>query len=149
MTGIQEPHEYDADGEEDALQFHLELGESPPSTPASTVITSDTYTSNTHNDLELSRPAEGHALGEPPGSSHECKPCSPDSLHFVWDHFDKIQSNPKVMAAQAMEALNRAFIELKSKNDESRLRASYDLRDLVVSAARGKSFCSPCPFCTG
>lgn len=45
------------------------------------------------------------------------------------------------MAAQAMEALNRTFIELKSKNDDIKLRASYDLRDLVVSAARGKAFC--------
>lgn len=42
------------------------------------------------------------------------------------------------MAAQAMEALNRIFIELKSKNEDIRLRASYDLRDLVVSAARGE-----------
>lgn len=40
MTGIQGPHEYVADAQ-DELQFHLELGGTPP--PASTVATSDTY----------------------------------------------------------------------------------------------------------
>ena len=138
MTGIQESSEYDADGEEDELQFHLELGASPP--PARPVATFDTHLLNRHNDFELSPPAGGHGLDEPQASSHEPECCSPNSLHFVWDHFDKIQFSPHVMAAQAMEALNRTFIELKSKNEDIRLRASYDLRDLVVSAARGKAF---------
>lgn len=138
MTGIQESYDYDTDGEENELQFDLELGASPP--PARPVATFDTYLLNRYNDLELSPPAPGHGLGEPQDSSHEPECCSPNSLHFVWDHFDKIQPSPHVMAAQAMEALNRTFIELKSKNEDIRLRASYELRDLVVSAARGKAF---------
>lgn len=147
MTGIQESTKYDADAEEeDELQFHIELGATPP--PAPTVPTFDTYILNRHNDLESSQSAEGHTLGEPQDSSHEPECSSPNSLHFIWDHFDNIQSSPMVMAAQAMEALNRTFIELKSKNEETRLRASYDLRELVVSAARGKASCSPHSFCT-
>lgn len=137
MTGI---HEHEAD-EEEELQFHIELDDPPP--PISTVPTFDTYILKRLNDFESSGPANEHVLSEPRDSSLELQPGSPDSLHFIWDHFDKIQSNPEVMAAQAMEALNRTFIELKSKNDETRARASYDLRDLVVSAARGKAFCSP------
>ena len=139
MTGIQVPHTQDAVGEEDELQFHLELVETPP--PPSTVATFDTYLFNQHYDLESSQPARGHGLGELQGSAHEPEPCSPNSPHFIWDNFDKIPTRPRAMAAQAMEALNRTFIELKSKNEETRLRASYELRDLVVSAARCKTFC--------
>ena len=135
MTGITQ----DAVDEEDELQFHLELVETPP--PPSTVATFDTYLFNRHNDLESSQPAGGHGLGELQGSAHEPEPCSPNSPYFVRDHLDKIQTQPRAMAAQAMEALNRTFIELKSKNEETRLRASYELRDLVVSAARCKTFC--------
>lgn len=142
MTGIQE-HEADEDEE---LQFHVELDANPPPTP--TVATFDTYILNRQNDLESSGPEKNHALSEPQDNTLELEPGSPNSLHFIWDHFDKIQSTPEVMAAQAMEALNRTFIELKSKNDETRARASYDLRDLVVSAARGKAFYSPRSCCT-
>ena len=131
--------------EADELQFQLELGETPP--PASNVATSNIHELSRHNDPESLRPTESHVLGVTRGSSREPRPRSPSTLHIIWDHLDKIQPNPKVMAAQAMEALNRTFIELKSKNEETRLRASYDLRDLVVSAARGKAFCSPRLIC--
>ena len=126
MAGIPRPNTQHAD--EDELIFHLELGETPP--PASTIATFDEYLFHKHNDLESSRPVKGHELGGPQGSSHELEPRSPSSLH----------PSPKVMAAQAIEALNRTFIELKSKNEETRLRASVDLRELVVSAARGEAF---------
>lgn len=150
MAGIQRSKEYDthSEEEEDELQFQLELGEAP--LPASTVATFDTYISNRYSHLESSRPAGGHALGNPRDFPHEPEPPrKPSSLYLLWDHPDKIQSSPKIMAAQAMEALNRTFIELKSKNDETRLRASHDLRDLVVSAARGKAFCLLRSSCTG
>ena len=147
MTGIQVANTQDAVGEEDELLFHLEFGETPP--PALPVATFDTYLFNRHNDLESSQPAGGHVLGQPKGSAHEPEHCSPNSPHLIWDHFDKIETRPGVMAAQAMEALNRTFIELKSKNEETRLRASYELRDLVVSAARGKTSCSPHSSYTG
>ena len=127
MTGIF--------GDAEELQFHLELGEP--------VVTFDTHTYHTHADSESSCLPEDYVLGGPRRSSHEPEPRSLDSLHLVWDHLDKAQSSPEVMATQAMEALNRTFIELKSKNEEIRLRASYDLRDLVVSAAKGKGSCSP------
>ena len=127
MAGIHIEDDAVTDGEDDAqLQFHIELGETPPATP--TVATFEAYISDTSNNLESSLPAQSHALGEPCDSSHEPEPRS---------------SNHKVMAAQAVEALNRTFIELKSKNEDTRLRASYDLRDLVVSAARSKTICSP------
>lgn len=143
MTGIYEHTEYDADVEEDELLFPIELEETTP--PASTVATSDTHLLHKHNDPQASQPAESHALGHLQDDSYGLEPHSPDSLNFVWDHFDKKQLSPTVMAAQAMEALNRTFIELKSKNEEIRLRASYDLRDLVVSASRCKAFYSPTP----
>ena len=126
MAGIPRPNTQHAG--EDELIFHLELGENPP--PVSTVATFDDYLFNRHNDIESSRPVKGYALGGPQGSSHELEPRSPSSLH----------PSSKVMAAQATEALNRTFIDLKSKNEETRLRASYDLRELVVSAARGEAF---------
>ena len=111
---------------DDELIFHLELGEDPP--PASTVATFDDYLFNRHNEFESSPPVKPYALGGLQGSSHELESRSPSSQH----------PSPKSMATQAMETLNRTFIELKSKNEETRLRASYDLRDLVVSAARGE-----------
>ena len=139
MAGIQQ--------DEEQLVFHIELDANP--TPSPTVTTSVIYLLERYNDPESSGPAKNNALSEPQDSSLELEPGSPNSLHFIWDHFDKIQYTPEVMAAQAMEALNRTFIELKSKNDETRARASYDLRDLVVSAARGKAFCSPRSVCAG
>jgi len=42
------------------------------------------------------------------------------------------------MAHRAVDALNPTFVELKSKNEETRLRASYDLRSLVIAAHRGE-----------
>ena len=42
------------------------------------------------------------------------------------------------MAQRAVDALNPTFAELKSKNEEVRLRASYDLRSLVIAAHRGE-----------
>lgn len=132
-------------GQEEELLFHFELDEPPP--PIVTVATFDEYLFSRHNDLDSSQPAEDHALGRPRGSSHEPEPCKPSLLQFEYRH--KLQPRPKVMAAQAMEALNRTFIELRSKNEEIRLRASYDLRDLVVSAARGKVLCLPCLSCPG
>ena len=137
MTETEQCEEYDAHGEEDELQFHIELGEA--SLPASTVATFDPYIFDRYYHLDSSRPAEGHALGKPSECPHEPEPCKPNSLHLLFDNLDKKQ--PSIMAAQAMEALNRTFIELKSKNDETRLRASHDLRDLVVSASRGKASC--------
>lgn len=133
MTGIQE----DAGGEEDELQFHLELDGGIP--PASTVTTHGTFILNRYKDLDSSWATEGLVLGKPVDSPHEPEP--PVSLHFSCGYLDKTQSSFTAMAAQAIEALNRTFIELKSKNDETRVRASHDLRDLVVSAARGKAFC--------
>ncbi len=41
------------------------------------------------------------------------------------------------MSLQGSEALSRTFQELKSKNQDIRLKASYDLYSLIVSAARG------------
>lgn len=41
------------------------------------------------------------------------------------------------MAQRAVDVLNPTFVELKSKNEEIRLRASYDLRSLVIAAHRG------------
>lgn len=50
------------------------------------------------------------------------------------------------MALLAADTLNRTFIELKSKNEEVRLRASYDLYGLVAKASRGKltGLCAKC-----
>ena len=135
MAGIPRPNTHHA--YEDELIFHLELGESPP--PASTVATFDEYLFNRHNDLESSPPVKDHALGGAQGSSYELEPRSPSSLH----------PSPEVMAAQAVEALNRTFIELKSKNEETRLRAACELRELVVSAARGEAFTPSRLFCAG
>ena len=127
MAGIHTEDDAVTDGEEDAeLHFHIELGETPPASP--TVATFEAHIFDTYNNLESSLPAESHALSELCESSDEPEPRS---------------SNHKVMAAQAVEALNRTFIELKSKNEDIRLRASYDLRDLVVSAARSKPICAP------
>ena len=42
------------------------------------------------------------------------------------------------MALLATETLNRTFADLKSKSEDVRLRASYDLYGLVATASRGK-----------
>lgn len=42
-----------------------------------------------------------------------------------------------MMASQSADSLNRTFSDLKSKSEDSRLRASYDLYNLVATAARG------------
>ena len=126
MAGIHIEDDAVTDSEDAELHFHIELGETPPASP--TVTTFEAYIFDTYDNLESSLLAESHALGQPCGSSHEPEPRS---------------SNHKVMAAQAVEALNRTFIELKSKNEDIRLRASYDLRELVVSAARSKTICAP------
>ena len=42
------------------------------------------------------------------------------------------------MALQLSDSLNRTFADLKSKSEDVRLRASYDLQSLVTTAARGK-----------
>ena len=136
MAGIPRCNTQHADVEDEII-FHLELGENPP--PASTVATFDEFLFHSHNNLESSLPLRGYALGGPLNSSHELEPRSPSSLH----------PRPKVMAAQAIEALNRTFIELKSRNEETRLRASFDLRELVVSAARGETFPPPRLSCAG
>lgn len=44
------------------------------------------------------------------------------------------------MALQLSDSLNRTFADLKSKSEDVRLRASYDLQGLVTTAARGKIF---------
>lgn len=41
------------------------------------------------------------------------------------------------MAQQGVEALNRTFHDLKSKSEDTRVKASYELRELVVTAVRG------------
>lgn len=41
------------------------------------------------------------------------------------------------MALQTTDALNRTFTDLKSKSEDVRLRASYDLYGLVATASRG------------
>ena len=138
---------YDPDDGEEELQFHLELDETPPLAPP--VAAFDIHAYHTHAHSESSWLPEGYLIGRTQASSRDSKPRSRDSLHFVWNHLDKAQSTPLVMAAQATEALNRTFIELKSKNEEVRLRASYDLRDLVVSAAKGKDSCSRCSVRSG
>lgn len=48
------------------------------------------------------------------------------------------------MALQLSDSLSRTFADLKSKNEDVRLRASYDLQGLVTTAARGKIFLA-CP----
>ena len=134
MAGIPRPNTQHADVEdedEDELIFHFELGETPP--PTSTVATFDEHPFNRHKELESLPPVKGYALGGPQGSSLELEPRSPSSLH----------PSPKVMAAQAIEALNRTFIDLKSKNEETRLRAPSDLRESVITAAGGETFSHP------
>lgn len=44
-----------------------------------------------------------------------------------------------IMASQTTDALNRTFADLKSKSEDVRLRASYDLYRLVATASRGMS----------
>lgn len=44
-----------------------------------------------------------------------------------------------VMALQLSDSLNRTFADLRSKHEDVRLRASYDLQGLVTTAARGKA----------
>lgn len=67
---------------------------------------------------------------------------SSDTVHGI-DSLS-IQSEPAAagdaptMSSQASEALSRNFQELKSKNQDIRLKASYDLHSLIVSAARGR-----------
>lgn len=46
------------------------------------------------------------------------------------------------MALQTTDALNRTFTDLKSKSEDVRLRASYDLYGLVATASRGMSHSS-------
>ena len=46
-------------------------------------------------------------------------------------------SHSAMMASQSVDSLNRTFSDLKSKNEDLRLRASYDLYNLVATAARG------------
>ena len=43
-----------------------------------------------------------------------------------------------VMASRPVDPLAPTFSELRSRNEETRLRASYDLRNLVITAHRGK-----------
>lgn len=47
------------------------------------------------------------------------------------------EDDDNAMAQRAVDVLNPTFVELKSKNEEIRLRASYDLRSLVIAAHRG------------
>lgn len=47
------------------------------------------------------------------------------------------------MASQTTDTLNRTFADLKSKSEDVRLRASYDLYGLVATASRGMSHNSP------
>lgn len=47
-----------------------------------------------------------------------------------------------IMASQSTDALNRTFADLKSKSEDVRLRASYDLYGLVATASRGTSHIS-------
>ena len=126
MAGIPRPNTQHADSEDEELIFHFELGENPPLT--STVATFKEKYFNRHKELDSLPPVKGYVLGGPRGSSHEFEPRSPSSLHL----------KPKVMAAQAIEALNRTFIDLKSKNEETRLQAPSDLRGLVITAARSE-----------
>ena len=42
-----------------------------------------------------------------------------------------------IMASQSTDALIRTFTDLKSKSEDVRLRASYDLYGLVATASRG------------
>ena len=41
--------------------------------------------------------------------------------------------------AQGGDALNRLFFELKSKNEDIRIKASQDLYGAVVATARGRN----------
>lgn len=41
------------------------------------------------------------------------------------------------MALQTTDALNRTFADLRSKGEDVRLRASFDLYRLVATASRG------------
>ena len=135
-----------AHAEDDELEFDTEFGET--FLPFTTDPIFDPYIFDKYNQFESSQPTGYHALGKPRDRPHEPEVCEPNSFHFLWDNRDNVQSTPNTMAAQATEALNRTFIELKSKNDETRLRAAHDLRDLVVSAARGRAFCLLRSSCT-
>lgn len=42
------------------------------------------------------------------------------------------------MSLQTADALSRTFLELKSKSEETRVRASYELSSQVALAARGE-----------
>ena len=47
------------------------------------------------------------------------------------------EGDATTMSQQGSEALNRTFQELKSKSQDARLKASYDLYSLITLAARG------------
>ena len=47
--------------------------------------------------------------------------------------------SPISMSQQSSDTLNRTFTELKSKDEERRRLAAYDLYQLVSTASRGKT----------
>ncbi|KAL6718509.1 phosphatidylinositol kinase-related protein kinase tor1 [Lecanora helva] len=75
------------------------------------------------------------------GSSQEADPESPEisaakSVSSSSDEGDEGERDRAMMAQRSLEALNPIFLELRSKSEEIRLRASYGLRDQVVVAHR-------------
>lgn len=65
---------------------------------------------------------------------------APDDLPETKSLVDSLTYNALEMATlQFTDALNRTFAELKSKSEDARLRASYDLYGLVATASRGSS----------
>lgn len=78
----------------------------------------------------------------PPGFELEQPDEKPTEVEEVAESDGKQAYHIK-MALQAHDALNRTFLDLKSKNEEVRLRASYDLRDQVSRAVRGNALLSP------
>lgn len=74
------------------------------------------------------------------GRSHESECSSFKATESITISSGEKQDNIEAMALRAVESLNPTFLELKSKNEETRLRASYELRNQVIVAARGETF---------
>lgn len=83
--------------------------------------------------------------GTPPLSLEACSPVDEeaDVSHLSTSTESILQpehaTDDSVMALQLSDSLNRTFADLKSKHEDVRLRASYDLHGLVTTAARGKA----------
>ena len=140
MADIHEPSEEP----QDDLQFHLELEDEPLSNP----LTRSPPVPRFSFSLKLSAPLPPRFANAGPGavkqadsedSPVQAEPCSSEASSADSDDSD----GSEAMALQAAETLNRTFLELRSKDNDTRLRASYDLNNQVNIAVRGKAFGRP------